>query len=257
MFKTDSIRGVDEGRVAIDAKQRLYNAYVSSGQVRDTGETVEALLRPREPYIAALIARHFPADRSARILDVGCGHGAFLYFLKRAGYSNLRGVDVSPDQIALAHRLGIPEAEQGNADSLMRTTPGESADVVLLIDVLEHLTREELLVTLDDVFRVLRPGGRAIVHVPNAEGLYGMRVRYGDLTHEQAFTPQSAQQAFSTAGFRDIACFEDKPVVHGAFSLVRRLLWEAGTLPHRCLLRAETGAGGFVLSQNMLVVACK
>jgi hypothetical protein len=107
------------------------------------------------------------------------------------------------------------------------------------------------------VFRVLSPDGVCVAHVPNAEGLYGLRVRYGDLTHEQAFTPRSAGQLFRTIGFRQVASFEDKPVMHGLTSVVRRLLWEVGTLPHRVLLAAETGEWGARLSQNIVVRAVK
>jgi hypothetical protein len=40
-------------------------------------------------------------------------------------------------------------------------------------------------------------------------------------------------------------------------SLVRRALWEAGTLPHRVLLAAETGTWGSILSQNLVVRAVR
>jgi hypothetical protein len=84
-----------------------------------------------------------------------------------------------------------------------------------------------------------------------------MRVRYGDLTHEQAFTARSMSQAFAAVGFQSIAAFEDRPVVHGVRSLVRRALWDAGTLPHRVLLAAETGTWGSILSQNLVVRAVR
>ena len=129
--------------------------------------------------------------------------------------------------------------------------------MVLLIDVIEHLTRQELFDTLEEVYRILKPGGRCIAHVPNAEGLYGMRIRYGDLTHESAFTPKSAQQLFTTLGFRSVECFEDKPVMHNLKSLVRRIIWDVFTIIPRLLLTAETGETKFVLSQNMLMVAVK
>jgi hypothetical protein len=45
--------------------------------------------------------------------------------------------------------------------------------------------------------------------------------------------------------------------VHGVRSLVRRVLWEAGTLPHRVLLAAETGTWGSILSQNLVVRAVR
>jgi hypothetical protein len=133
----------------------------------------------------------------------------------------------------------------------------DSIDAVLAIDILEHLENGELFEVVDEIFRVLKKGGSCVAHVPNAEGLYGMRVRYADLTHERAFAPKSAQQLFLAIGFTNVECFEERPVVHGLKSLVRRILWTTGTMAHRVLLAAETAGRRFILSQNMIVVANK
>jgi 2-polyprenyl-3-methyl-5-hydroxy-6-metoxy-1,4-benzoquinol methylase len=243
-------------------KSRLYDAYVSSGQAaaRPTvaaSHSPAAVFAPFAPQVRHFIATYIPPDRGARIADLGCGDGAFLHFLLEAGYRHVSGIDVSDQQIARAHGLGLFEARRGDIDTFLASADDRSLDVILLIDVLEHLTREELFAVLDGVARVLSSGGVCIAHVPNAEGLYGMRVRYGDLTHEQAFTARSMSQAFATVGFQSTAAFEDRPVVHGVRSLVRRALWEVGTLPHRLLLAAETGTWGSILSQNLIVKAIR
>ena len=123
------------------------------------------------------------------------------------------------------------------------------------MDILEHLDPPTALALLDDVHRVLKPGGRAIIHVPNAEGIFGMRIRYGDFTHCAAFTARSMEQVLRACGFTDVACFEDQPVAHGLKSAVRRLLWRTLTLPFRVLLAAESGVTRAILSQNLLAVA--
>jgi len=127
-----------------------------------------------------------------------------------------------------------------------------------MMDVLEHLEPQELFDTLEQIKRILNPGGSFIIHVPNAEGLFGMRIRYGDYTHTQAFTPKSIKQVLLINGFANIRCFEDKPIVHGIMSLIRSFIWAIGTAWPRLLLMAETGERGCVLSQNMTVVTnCK
>jgi 2-polyprenyl-3-methyl-5-hydroxy-6-metoxy-1,4-benzoquinol methylase len=238
-------------------KDRLYAAYVSSGQANYTHPEPVRQFAMRQPYIQRLIRQHITQNRNIRILDLGCGHGAFIYFLQQAGYQNVHGVDVSAEQVDLAHKLGINNVEQQDIAVYLTSVEDETVDVVFLIDVLEHLTRQGLFDILDEIFRILRPGGKCIAHVPNASGLYGMQVRYGDLTHEIAFTPQSAHQVFAMVGFHRIKCFEDKPVIHGLISTVRWLLWSFGTLPSRVLMAAETGGSVFVLSQNMLITAVK
>jgi hypothetical protein len=104
---------------------------------------------------------------------------------------------------------------------------------------------------------VLNPGGKFVFHVPNAEGIFGTRIRYSDITHEQSFTLTSAIQLLRAVGFCNISGHEDKPIPHGVKRAVRRLIWEIGTIPFRLLLLAENGTGGAILSQNMLVVAYK
>lgn len=241
-------------------KKRLYEAYVSSGQARllNVSSNAEILLTPRKAHIRRIISKHVPPKgEKPRILDLGCGHGAFLYFLSQAGYEDISGVDGSAEQVAIAHQLGIPRVQHAEIQPFVRAIASSSADVVLLMDVLEHLAAEELFPILDDVLRVLRPGGRCLAHVPNAEGVFGMRIRYGDFTHERAFTRSSLEQVFHTVGFNHVACFEDKPVIHGPQSAIRRLLWEAGTLPFRLLLAAETPCRHAILSQNLLLKALR
>jgi 2-polyprenyl-3-methyl-5-hydroxy-6-metoxy-1,4-benzoquinol methylase len=243
-------------RVGIDWKQRLYDRYVSSGQafLGSRPETQADIAKFSGP--AHFVLRHLPANPDTRIVDLGCGYGKLLWHLSRAGYRNLAGVDSSPEQIDLAHRMGITGARIGRIDEFLGGIASDSLDVVTIMDVLEHLTPQELMDLLDEIARVLRPGGVCLAHVPNGEGLYGMRVRYGDITHEQAFTPRSMSQVFSAVGMSDVKCYEDKPVIHGPISLARRILWDAGTLPHRLLLASETGLWrGMVLTQNMFVRA--
>jgi len=243
-------------------KTRLYEGYVSSGQAlgpdrHDTAAQPEHVFRPRAHHIRSMIARYLPPDRSARIVDLACGAGAYLYYLRAAGYTNVSGVDVSPEQVELARRLGISGVRYRDLLAELRETDSGSVDAILMIDILEHLENNELFKVLDEVCRVLAHGGACVAHVPNAEGLYGMRVRYSDLTHERAFAPKSARQLFLTIGFNDVECFEERPVVHGLKSLARRILWTAGTMGPRLLLTAETAGRGFILSQNMIVIARK
>jgi len=206
-----------------------------------------------------MIRRHFPADRNAAVLDLGCGHGTALHFAQDAGYSNSRGVDRSPQQVAEAQRLGIHGVAQGDVEETLRSTPADSLDVVLTFDVIEHFRRDELLVLVDGIHRVLRPDGRWISHTVNAESPFFGRIRYGDLTHEQAFTRTSIGQLLLSSGFRNVACYEDAPVVHGVKSAVRYAIWKVLRAMLRTYLAAETGSldPSVILSQNFLFVATK
>ena len=52
--------------------------------------------------------------KSARILDIGCGSGSFLKALSEQGYTEIAGIDLSEEQVKLAHQLGVTQVQQGD-----------------------------------------------------------------------------------------------------------------------------------------------
>ena len=240
-----------------DFRARIYGQYVHARETALAPSTIEGL-SSRAPYLQRVIREHFPADRDARILDLGCGHGSLVYFARQAGYRNAEGVDRSPEQVAEARRLGIEGVREGDLMDTLDALPEGSQHVIIAFDVIEHFTREELLPFIDAVQRTLAPGGRWLIHTPNAESPFFGRIRYGDITHEQAFTVTSLNQLLRASGFADVRCFEDTPVVHGVASAARWSVWKLLRALMRTYLMAETGSpGSGVLSQNMLAVAIK
>ncbi|MCX5720885.1 MAG: class I SAM-dependent methyltransferase [Nitrospirae bacterium] len=236
-------------------RDRIYERYRSRGVGAYLADDREC----RAPYLRHLIRKHVPPCREVKILDLGCGSGTLIYFLREAGYHCVSGVDCSPEQVAAARDLGIEGIREADLGEVLRTLDGEAVDVVIAFDVIEHMTKPELLAFADEVYRVLRTGGRWILHAPNAEALFGSRVRYADWTHEQAFTKESLEQLLRTVGFKEIHCYEDEPVIHGFKSFIRWLTWKAVRSVLRVCWLAETGGTGRdgIFSQNLLAVAGK
>ena len=241
-----------------DYRVRMYEAYVSGRQRSPTPETI-AGLTGRAAVLRRIIQNHFPSDRTASILDLGCGHGAFIWFIREAGFQDVTGVDGSTEQVEAARRLGIKGVVQGDLMDAIRREPDCSRDVVISYDVIEHLRKDELLDLADEVLRVLKPGGRWIVHVPNGESPFMGRIRYGDFTHEQAFTRESITQLMKGCGFSSVICEEDAPVPHGMKSAVRWVLWKLIRGVLQFWVAVETGAvdRGAIYTQNLLAVAVK
>ena len=236
-------------------RERLYEQYVGSGQAAGAGGEVtfeQSSIAARSEGIRKTIRRFIPRRRDLRIVDLGCGHGDFVYHLTQLGYENVEGVDVSTEQVQLARRLGVENVVCDDIESYLSAQSTGSVDIVLLIDVIEHFKRQELFDLMDEVVRVLDSGGQCLVHVPNALGLFGMRVRYGDLTHELAFTPNTIRQLFQTVGLSEVECHEDPP--GGRF---RTRLWTWAILPVRALLWMEKPDEQSILSQNMYATAVK
>ena len=74
-----------------DYRERIYANYVSARRESPLRPDIGAL-RPRADYLRKLISRFFPPDKNARILDLGCGHGAIMHFARQAVYRNMTGV---------------------------------------------------------------------------------------------------------------------------------------------------------------------
>ena len=147
-------------------RERIYGHYVEAASTPLVPPTLDGL-EPRRAVLARLIVEHFPRERDARILELGCGHGALLHFARQERYTNMAGIDASPAQVAAAQRLGIAGVGHGELLPTLKATPPGSQDAVVAYDVIEHLTKDELLDMADEVARVLKPGGRWIINAPN------------------------------------------------------------------------------------------
>lgn len=95
-----------------------------------------------------------------RILDVGCGHGDFL---KLVHDKTIHSYGLDPDKDALAKNIFIKNKTVGTVERL----PFENNffDLVVLAWVLEHLSDPER--AFNEIFRVLKPGGKVIFLTPN------------------------------------------------------------------------------------------
>lgn len=234
-------------------KSQLYKNYITTGMANPSLESADTLYLQFK-FTANRILPFLPSDKGSVIIDLGCGSGGLLLCLKRLGYQNLHGVDYSSEQVALANRIGLEYVVEADLLNYLNDTPPQSVDVFILMDVIEHFSRQEIFALFTLLREKIKNTGVVLLHVPNAEGIFGNRVRYGDLTHEMAFTRSSLFQLVKSNGFNSVACFEDKPVPHSFFSFLRRIIWDLGTIPYRLLFAAETGELKSILSQNMLTV---
>ncbi len=234
-------------------RDALYASYVDTHAPALDAATRQTLGR----YFRANFARHLPLDRSAAILDIACGAGEFVEYLRRDGYANVTGVDVSSQPVEAASAAGVSGVEVGDAFAFLATRP-QSFDAIVAIDFLEHLTKDEALDLLRLVRAALRPGGRLSVQTCNAASPMFGRVRYGDFTHETAFTARSIAQAFGAAGLTTVGVFEVATPVHGAASAVRSIAWRSMRAAVAAYVIAETGVTrGHVLTQNLIAVASR
>lgn len=171
----------------------------------------------------------FPSNPDAVLLDIGIGRGEMLSCMKKWGYTNFRGVDISPSTVAFCSSLGLP-CEQVDETAAWLRENENSFDLVTMLDVLEHVKKNEIVPFLKALNNSLRPGGIVIVQVPNMQAPDSQLHRYNDLTHEVGFIEHSLRQTLQVAGFTSVSVtgFEDSvsPTAREKVRLVlRRMFW--------------------------------
>lgn len=160
-------------------------------------------------FIRKDIAPLLPAH-AARVLEVGCGRGGTLAWIKATGRADwIAGIELNSDAAADAQtRLDL--LLRGDVDRLIDQFPTQSLDLILCLDVLEHLV--DPWTTLRRLQALLRPGGQLIASLPNIRHyavllplLLAGRWRYEaagimDRTHLRFFSRETAVELLLQAG---------------------------------------------------------
>jgi 2-polyprenyl-3-methyl-5-hydroxy-6-metoxy-1,4-benzoquinol methylase len=230
-------------------RDRLYQTYAS--QHAGCAGGIAASLAYRRDIRPLL-----PPPAAGPVIDIGCGQGDLVRLLLADGY-DAQGVDVSPEQVAVAQAMGLDRVRHGDYRQMLMERPRQLAGVTAT-DLLEHLTKDEVLDTFDRVNGALAPGGVFVARVPNAISPLGGYIRYGDFTHESSYTARSVRQLAAAAGFSSIAVQACPPVAHGLMSAARVAAWKPVSALYKLALAAETGVlRGHIVTQNLIFVARK
>tara|TARA_B110000881_G_scaffold196205_1_gene191392 strand:- start:325 stop:921 length:597 start_codon:yes stop_codon:yes gene_type:complete len=100
-------------------------------------------------------------ENGTRVLDVGCGDGVLIEYLKKEKSIDVRGLEISKDKVQKCISKGLTVIE-GNAEIDLKQFPDNSFDYVVLSQTLQAFINPELVIK-----ELLRVGKRAIVTIPN------------------------------------------------------------------------------------------
>ncbi len=144
--------------------------------------------------------KYFPSNKNSKILDIGIGRGEMLSCFEKWGYKNYLGIDISPSTIKFCKSIGL-NCELAEDTNLYLRNNKDAFELITLIDVLEHIPREDVVTFLRDINNALKKGGVLIIQVPNLQAPDGQLQMYNDITHMVGYIEHSLQQVLITAGF--------------------------------------------------------
>jgi 2-polyprenyl-3-methyl-5-hydroxy-6-metoxy-1,4-benzoquinol methylase len=147
------------------------------------------------PYYCTRFVKRLQSGEG-RILDVGCGTGVVLATLQSLDYE-LFGMDMASESINVAKEQ-VTEAEFNLADAKYIPSKTDTFDCIIATELLEHVSGAD---AARECYRVLKPGGVALIVVPNGKGPWGRL----DPSHVRFFTFQSIRDFLMESGFEIVS----------------------------------------------------
>jgi SAM-dependent methyltransferase len=147
-------------------------------------------------------------DKSARILDIGCSTGGLLSVLKNKGYSNLVGIDPSPQCARITRDINGIEA---TANTISNFEPSGKFDLISLSAVLEHLV--DFGNSMRKIWSLLKDQGLLFLEVPDVErfSLYiTSPFQQFSIEHINYFSKYSIKNLLSRFSFKTIEVHQSK-----------------------------------------------
>lgn len=207
-------------------------------------------------YLKKNILPYLTYDNQPNILEIGCGMGQLLSFLKERGFTHLKGIDISQQQIDYAKKTGL-DVERIDAIEFLRKEHTKY-DTIIMFDVLEHFQKKHLIDLLQLTYSSLNEGGRCIVLVPNlANPIMAGSSRYIDFTHEVGFTEESLLQVMKLVGFENVMILKqchNPSTIKGHIAIFVFYIFEKlCSLAFRAYGRNTT----YIFSKNLICIAIK
>lgn len=231
-------------------REKCYQSYVSTHW-----KFTHSSAKEEYEFYAKIVKKRFknvlPKNKSAKMLDIACGAGHFLYYLQKMGYANSSGIDLSEEQLQIAKGMKINNIKKADIfEYLPKHKHG--FDMIVANDIIEHFKKDETFAFLDLIYDSLKPDGQVLISTMNTQSLFGAATVFSDFTHEQGFTPESLSQVMQLCKFKDVIVSGERPVVHDFSSSIRAGIWWLTKLILKVYVIIEKGAGrGFWKYSNI------
>jgi SAM-dependent methyltransferase len=162
----------------------FYRAF--EDKYRGSRELIKSRLQVYLPFIKPLLNKK--KQTKPKVLDLGCGRGEWLELLTEQGFI-AQGVDIDEGMLEACWELDL-KVEKADALDYLKALKANSIAIISGFHIAEHIPFEMLQELVDQVLRILKPGGLLILETPNPENIVvGTANFYLDPTHKQPLPP--------------------------------------------------------------------
>ncbi len=231
---------------ATSVMQKNYNLF--TGDATGSSSKVRYLNRNIIPRAAKV------CSRSTRILEVGPGHGELLDLLKDLPHLSLKAFEVCEPFAKVLEERGYEVTTGKKLPEYLGELGPSSVDLLVMIDVLEHIPREEAFHILEGLRKVLSPGGKILLQTPNVSGLFGYSTFAADPTHCFPLNEVSLRTLLEAAGFEDIQLSE-MALPRSPANALRSFLRKGVFAVVRLITRIVGGTPVQILTHNLIAEA--
>jgi 2-polyprenyl-3-methyl-5-hydroxy-6-metoxy-1,4-benzoquinol methylase len=238
-----------------DFRSIIYGSYETKfNRVIDTVDQ-KSLVSLYKHYDKKILPFLKSVDKKNKILELGCGPGYLLTYLKNNNFENVLGIDTSEEQIKLAEQYGNTVIKDDIFNFFK--TKQENFSIIFALDFIEHFTKNELIELFKMLYSHLDDKGTIILRTPNADGLFPNRIIYGDLTHLTILNENSIKQLCAITGFNDVVLIENSPIAKNLVGFIRLFFWKCIRMGLNFIKLIETGATQKIWSQDLICIIKK
>lgn len=193
------------------------------------------------------------------VLEIGPGMGECVKYLNNHGVGLIDVVDNDHGVLEYIKKTFWIRKAVYTDDITKAHRQLDRYDAIILIQVLEHISPQQYAPLLQSLYKMLKPRGKIIIVVPNANNPLSIVERYGDLQHTIAFTTRSLLDVVEDAQLTqlnvEVRGFRIPP-----YSLINIIRIFFQKIVHLFLLGLLIGNGGTyfsTLTPNIMLVLSK
>lgn len=152
-------------------------------------------------------------NKNAKILEAGCGFGQWVFWMAEQGYQTI-GIDLAPKAIRTAKNYAnknkIKNCEFIEGDVRKLPIKDDYFDIIFSFGLIEHFHKPEVI--LKELKRVLKPGGKIFLSVPNLYSFHTLTrivlkiTGKWNLGYERSYNKKSLNKLFKKSGFEPLRC---------------------------------------------------